>query len=382
VLSRFAPIAVACVVAAAAGCLGIDRKPALRAGPPSITKLTLVGQFSIPPLRRYPTDNDLQFGGISGLAMSPNGRDLLGISDAQRGGRVYRFRIDGLGGSLVVTPTDVTVLEGLPAETIADHEAIVALPNGEYLVASEGTNREPRRPPSIDEYDPHGIYVRRLALRDRFAPEQSGPATRGARGNAGFESLTVSPDLQRLFTATETALIQDGPPATFEAGTRTRILEYAAHGGSYRPAREFAYDLEPVDKPPFKSSFFINGLVELLAVSRTTLLALERGFTEDEKKTAAINWIRLYRITLTGATDISALDSLKGHGEVVPAAKTLLLDLVTVPGLNPDLAPSLDNFEGMTFGPRLPDGRASLILVSDDNFQASQRTWFLVFAIE
>ena len=62
--------------------------------------------------------------------------------------------------------------------------------------------------------------------------------------------------------------------------------------------------------------------------------------------------------------------------------KTLLLDLSNVQGFSPELAPSLDNFEGMAFGPRLPDGRASLVLVSDDNFSAAQRTWFLLFAIQ
>ena len=36
----------------------------------------------------------------------------------------------------------------------------------------------------------------------------------------------------------------------------------------------------------------------------------------------------------------------------------------------------------MTFGPRLPDGRATLLLVSDDNFSGKQRTWFLMFAIQ
>ena len=92
--------------------------------------------------------------------------------------------------------------------------------------------------------------------------------------------------------------------------------------------------------------------------------------------------IRLYRITLAGATDISPLESLKGHPEVVPVKKTLLMDLGSVQGLSPDLAQNLDNFEGLTFGPRLPDGRATLLLVSDDNFRAEQRTWFLLFAIE
>jgi hypothetical protein len=35
----------------------------------------------------------------------------------------------------------------------------------------------------------------------------------------------------------------------------------------------------------------------------------------------------------------------------------------------------------MTFGPDLPDGRRSLIMVSDNNFVASQFTQFLLFAV-
>jgi hypothetical protein len=54
--------------------------------------------------------------------------------------------------------------------------------------------------------------------------------------------------------------------------------------------------------------------------------------------------------------------------------------LSDVQGLNPELAPSLDNFEGMTFAAPLPDGRPAFIMVSDDNFNKAQRTWFLQFA--
>ena len=42
----------------------------------------------------------------------------------------------------------------------------------------------------------------------------------------------------------------------------------------------------------------------------------------------------------------------------------------------------LDNVEGITLGPKLPDGRKSLLLVSDNNFAASQFTQFLLFAID
>jgi hypothetical protein len=35
----------------------------------------------------------------------------------------------------------------------------------------------------------------------------------------------------------------------------------------------------------------------------------------------------------------------------------------------------------MTLGPRLPSGNPSVLLVSDDNFSASQRTVFLAFEL-
>ncbi|TPW13993.1 MAG: hypothetical protein FD127_1695 [Acidimicrobiaceae bacterium] len=87
------------------------------------------------------------------------------------------------------------------------------------------------------------------------------------------------------------------------------------------------------------------------------------------------NTIRLYTVSFDGATNVNGLDSIAGLGNVRPVHKTLLLDLVT-------LGIPLDNVEGMVLGPRLPDGRQSLILVSDNNFAPTQFTQFLLFAID
>jgi hypothetical protein len=41
----------------------------------------------------------------------------------------------------------------------------------------------------------------------------------------------------------------------------------------------------------------------------------------------------------------------------------------------------LDNVEGITLGPRLSDGRQSVVLVADDNFNDEQVTQFYAFAM-
>ena len=364
-------------------CLG--RRPTIKHPeyPKSVTSLTLVGQFSIPALTRFPPVVGLPFGGISGLTAASGGRPIYGVSDAPFGGRIYGFTGTAPAGELSVTTVSATAMTMAPDDTHPDFEGIALLPDSTFAISTEGTDQAPRLPPSIDIYGRHGDFVRRLEVPAKFVPEKTGAATHGARGNAGFESITLTPDASRLFTAAEVPLRQDGEPPTIDAGGRTRILEYVARHHTFEPAREYAYDLEPLGKMPFEAGFAMNGLVELLALDRTTLLALERGYAEDKSKPSqGRNRVRLFKVSLAGATDVSSLESLKGQTDILPAAKTLLVDLSEVNGLSTDLGPSLDNFEGMTFGPRLPDGRATVLVVSDDNFRESQRTWFLLFAIQ
>ena len=100
---------------------------------------------------------------------------------------------------------------------------------------------------------------------------------------------------------------------------------------------------------------------------------MERSFSVGVHGTG--NEIKLYEVALPGATDVDGVASLAPVlGSIRPAQKTLLFDLGT-------LGIPLDNVEGMTFGPDLPDGRRSLIMVSDNNFAGTQFTQFLLFAV-
>ena len=161
-----------------------------------------------------------------------------------------------------------------------------------------------------------------------------------------------------LFTGNEAALAQDGPAATPTNGSVARLLRFRL--GSGQVDRTFVYPVDAVAAEPVPpTAFSVNGLVELLPLNNQFLLAMERSFS-----VGVGNAVTLHLVGLPGADDVSGLDSLVG-ADVEPVTKTEVLDLNTL-GL------TLDNLEGMTFGPRLADGRRSLLIVSDNNFTPGQ----------
>jgi len=367
----------ACVAVVAAG-LAACRTSGPHLDPISASApLRFAGEYIMAPAALAPVP---RFGGISGLASREGGRELLAIADDRDNSRMYRFRVEGTPPNLTIELTATILLQpaaGAPAKL--DPEGIAVGRNGHIFIASEGfSNQQPRLPPAILEYSKAGKFLGQVSLRPRFVPTPTGPVTSGVRDNAAFESLTTTRD-GRLFTAVELPLVQDSDAVTFGPGSRTRLLEFRWSAGHFEPAREFAYDIDGMPRPPFVPTLAINGLVELLALGGDEFLSLERGYTESENRAESLNRIRIFRLSLTGATDVSAIDSLRTATDVTPVRKTLLLDLKDVSGLSPALT-ALDNFEGMTWGPTLPDGHPQLLLVSDNNFSPRQKTAFLSFA--
>jgi hypothetical protein len=98
------------------------------------------------------------------------------------------------------------------------------------------------------------------------------------------------------------------------------------------------------------------------------MLAMERSFS-----VGAGNTVHLYQIQTQGATDVSGDFALPAA--FVAVDKQFILDVETDLGIVPD------NLEGMAFGPRLPDGRLPLVLVSDNNFDPFAVTQFIVLAV-
>ncbi len=377
------------------------------AAPKNVNNAKLLGQTVLPTTTTQ-TLNGIatQIGGLSGITYdaanqryyiiaddrgdrTPTGSPAAPPPSANTPPRFYTAQLDptniATGG---LTFTGVTLLRDAGGNTFAplqiDPEGIALTNKGTVFISSEGeANITAGRvtAPFVNEFDlATGKQIRALPIPTKFLPvvedtNQSGKVDTGdiqksgIRNNLAFESLTISPNQQFLYTANESALVQDGSIPTLTAGTRNRIVQYNLVTG--QAEKEYLYVADPIAKAANPTTGFSdNGLVDLLTIDdRGTFLSLERSFAQGVGNT-----IKIYETNIQGATDISFYDSLTALSApqlaaIRPAQKRLVLNLDDL-----KLPTGLDNVEGISFGPKLANGKQSIILTSDNNFSATQFT--------
>jgi hypothetical protein len=335
--------------------------------------------------QRVPNDlmvGETLVGGLSGIDYTPATGEWVIISDDRGANGPVRFYTAQLGldegGFASVEITGETALlsaDGEPYETgeegtlVPDPEAIRFDPvnAGEIWWSGEGDSAM-GMDPQLVHVDASGTRIGSIDVPAMFAADPF--EERGARTNNGFEGLSFSADGETLWVAMETALIQDGPIATVEHGATSRLTQFDRDGTMLA---QYVYELDPIQAVPTGEGAD-NGVSELLAIDATRFLVLERSGVS----TAAGPWdlyIRIYLIDISGATDVSGLESLDG-ADYIPVSKELVLNLAET-----DLA-YVDNIEGMSWGPVLENGNATLVLVSDNNFNPeTQVTQFLAYEV-
>jgi len=360
------------VAATALALAALSGGTALRASngakPP---QLEYLGQAIIPTGTTF---GGTTIGGLSSITYDEARGVFYSLSDDQANVRFYTLRIDVSDGRLdngdvqFVAVTPLLAPNGQPYPTASiDPEGLTLTKSRELIVTSEGFASR-NIAPWVRRYDLDGTYLGDLFVPDAFTVLSS---THGVRQNLAFEAAAVAPDGRHLFVGMEGALVQDGPAATPTGGSSSRILRYNLQTG--RLDRQFVLPIDPVAEVPVPpSAFSVNGLVELLPFNTQFMLAMERSFSVGVPGTG--NKIYIHFLAFPGADDVNGADSIAGQ-DVSMVSKSLVLNL-------DDLGIPLDNIEGMVVGPTLPDGRRSLILVSDNNYAASQFTQFLMFAIE
>ncbi|MGL4541938.1 MAG: esterase-like activity of phytase family protein, partial [Polymorphobacter sp.] len=272
-----------------------------------------------------------------------------------------------------------------------DSEGLVRMKNGHYLVSDEYG-------PSVYEFDATGKQVRAFTTPANLIP-LTGTGTvdyvngrptiqTGRQDNRGFEGLTLSNDGTKAYAIMQDPLVQEGlnPPSNTNAQGRysrnLRIVEFDVASGTQNA--QYIYQLEDIAtiNAGLTTPFAANqqgrsiGASSITMMPDGTLLVIERdnrGLGVDDPNGAAqIGTKKVFRIDLTGATDVKniSLAGTNSLGAVVPVSKALYLDVLATLGMS-GLFP-VEKLEGLAFGPRTATGGIMMLIVSDNDFSVTQ----------
>lgn len=343
-------------------------------------RLPFLGQVQFPSGYLF---DDTTVGGLSAISYDPGRGLYYVISDdrsAKNPARFYTVRItfpdNKLGSVEWVDTTSLLDRSGQPFAPLSpaanppvippDPEGIAFDERRQQLYwSSEGERNvtDAKRPLLLDP------WVRVAGLDGGFRaqfdlPKGMAMSARetGPRRNKTLEGLTLTPSGRYVFAGMEDPGYDDGNLPTEQTGALTRITRFDVATGN--PTAQYAYPLDPITAPNGEA----NGLSDLVALDDENFLVVERSH-------GTYNVSRVYRASVAGADNVLDRPSLV-DAPATPMTKDLVADLSTVPQLH-----DLDNVEGITLGPKLSDGRQSVVLVTDDNFNPDQVTQFLAFAL-
>ena len=323
-------------------------------------------------------------GGLSGLDYQPATGTWIAISDDKSEfspARFYSLKLNYNASSFTSADvTGVTLLKQADGTNYPDKPHALAgggeIPDFESIrfdpaddsvwYTSEG-DRGQGMQPFLRHAARDGKFIGEVPQPEMFRVVRDKEA--GPRQNLIFEGLTFAPDGKSLWLAMEGPRYEDGPVPTIAAGAFSRMTHYNRAG---KILGQFAYPVDAIPVAAAPGKWNDNGVSEMLAVNDHEFLVLERCGAQSADGGSHFH-IRLYAVDVAGATDISGIPALVGTA-YFPVRKRLVLDF----SRRPDL-PVTDNLECLAWGPRLPNGHATLVLAADDNFSAGEQTQFWAF---
>jgi hypothetical protein len=338
--------------------------------------------------------NDGRMGFFSDIYYDPVWREWYALSDRGPGGgtldyevRVHRFTIDvnkhtGEISNFQVRKTFVfrkgaQAFNGFapavagPLGVAFDPEGVVTHPLFGTLIVSDEYG------PSVYEFTRFGQFLRAYKTPANLLPRDGATGvvnhasdagnTAGKRTNRGFEGLAVSPNGLFVYAMLQSAMLDEGGGD----GVYARIVKYNALNG--RPLAQYAYRMEGASQG--------RGISALVAINDHEFLVLERnnrGLGVDANLASPNK--KVFRIDLTGATDVTNVDldsSTATFTAVTKDSLTPWLDF-TWPGTlaSPSLAAlngvSPEKWEGLAIGPKLADGSYLVLSGTDNDYSVTQ----------
>ncbi|MCP9750019.1 esterase-like activity of phytase family protein [Ferruginibacter sp. HRS2-29] len=236
---------------------------------------------------------------------------------------------------------------------------------GERIVSVEDTIVQD---PAIYVVSRDGYYVGSYNLPANL---KMNSFEKGPRQNGVFEGMTFADNYKTLFVNVEEPLYEDGPRVDVkDQDTYIRILKFDTE--TKNNIAQYAYKPDAVAYPAVpEDGYKINGIPDLLSIGPDRFIVIERSYSTGRLACT----IKIFLTDFSGATDIRHIASLSTDKNFVPASKKLLLNM-------DDLGIYVDNVEGVTLGPVLPNGHRSLIFIADNNFNAEEKSQVFLFEIE
>lgn len=300
-------------------------------------------------------------GGLSGVDFHEG--ELYMVSDQPSNPRLYTGKIHISGEKIdsvsIENVTRITASEEILREEHLDLEGILFDPQTEqFTFASEGAIKK-GKDPMVFTTSKIGDLKSSFSVPENFRAESS----KKPRNNGTFEGLARSYDDKGIWVAMELPLKTDGPkPKLIRTKSPVRITYFDKE--TKEATKQFPYMLEPIAKIPWLY-FAVNGVTDLLEYAPDKFLILERGYASGHGSKG--NTVRIFDVDASLGTNILDRNNLRVTF-YNPAKKKLLFDFKWVKKyLSQEI---IDNIEGVTFGPVLPNGNRSIILISDNNFNS------------
>ncbi|HSP40103.1 MAG TPA: esterase-like activity of phytase family protein [Gillisia sp.] len=305
---------------------------------------------------------DTKVGGLSGIEFH-DGEYYL-VCDHPGNPRIYKATIEITGRSIdTVSVTDVVLLDKTAPFIKGNHLDLegIRVESDKILLSSEGSIQN-GKDPSILYISPEGNYMSHFTLPEYFLAS----GDQKPRNNGVFEGLAESFDQSGYWAGIELPLVKDGSkPKLFPTRSPVRITHFDKKTGD--ATKQFVMQLEHITKIPWMY-FATNGLTELLEYAPDRFLVLERAFSAGHGTNG--NTVRIFDVDASQATNTVNTENLR-KTDYTPANKNLIFDFKPYrKNLKEQI---IDNLEGMTFGPDLPNGNKTVLLVSDDNFSSFGR---------
>jgi hypothetical protein len=338
--------------------------------------------------------NDGRLGYFSDIYYDAVRKQWWALSDRGPGGgtlnyetRMHRFKLDvdpntGAISNFQILKTKIfrqrgSALDGIapavggPLGLALDPEGIAVHPRTGRLYISDEYG------PSLLEVKKNGQVKRRFETPANLLPRNAATGaanhasdagnTAGKRTNRGFEGVAISPDGRFIYAMLQSAMLDEGAGN----GVYNRIVKFSTRTG--RAVAQYAYKMEGSNQG--------RGISALVALNHTEFLVLERnnrGLGVPDANLASPNK-KVFRIDLSGATDVSAVDLDAAGAVFTPVTKqaapwldlalgSTLADasLAALGGVSPE------KWEGLAIGPKLADGSYLVLAGTDNDYSVTQ----------